>query len=164
MRSNKARAVSSSARSLAVTNANTRQSAVKMINPTGCCHTRQVVHCCPRPRTGMKRVSTFRRADWPRQERCHVASFEVRGASGGGDSASSNALASFRSRFVEPFGEPAINRSEHFAAAPASIGRARAGPCSLLRAVPRTCLLTTRDCKRLLEIRFRFCRVRLRRH
>ena len=35
---------------------------------------------------------------------------------------------------------------------------------SLLRAVPRTCLLTTRDCKRPLEIRFRFCRVRLRRH
>ena len=27
----------------------------------------QVIHCCPRPRTGMKRVSTFRRADWARQ-------------------------------------------------------------------------------------------------
>src|SRR5271169_922995 len=36
MRSNRARAVSSPVRSLAVINANTRQSVVKMINPTGC--------------------------------------------------------------------------------------------------------------------------------
>ena len=66
---------------------------------------------------------------------------------------------------VEPFSEPAINRSEHFASllwlllvAP----EPRHAHCCAQ--FPGLCLLLSRNRERTLEIRFRFCRVRLRRH
>jgi hypothetical protein len=66
---------------------------------------------------------------------------------------------------VEPFGEPAINRSEQFASLlclPLVAPEPRhAHYCAQL---PGLCLLLSRNRERPLEIRFHFYRVRLRPH
>jgi hypothetical protein len=65
---------------------------------------------------------------------------------------------------VESFGEPAIDWSEKFASLPPPVLIAPLPRHAHRRSeFPRLCLLLPRDCKRTLEIGFRFFHIRLRR-
>jgi hypothetical protein len=74
-------------------------------------------------------------------------------------------LGLFQIARVEPFGEPAINRSEQFASLlclPLVAPKPRHAHCRA--EFPGLCLLLSRNRERPLETRFHFCRVRLRAH